>query len=661
MSKLKDLFMEFEDENVSGVDDDSAIEVYADSVKQALEMASNELVLDVTDLDYEILEKGTKGLFGFGRQPYRVLIRPLNINAAHTDLEDLERKLSTEYSPSISMEQKKDGDASYKIRVTKTGIWLTVIPGKGRGQKLDINDVNSKIYSMRMTNADMGLVDKEVKKASGKPVKIGSWTPNADNDGSIRIEVSDDEMKCFIHFMPPRFAGRHLEADEILEAVKGRGVVAGVNEQRLKDYLENMDYSRPLLLAEGTYPRNGNDAYIEYKVKVDKSDIKFEEDESGRVDFRNLELLENVVSGQVLAVKIPAEQGVPGRSVANKVLTSSSGKDLKLLGGKGTILSEDGTELSAEMNGQVVFASGKISVEPVFVVKGDVSVGTGNIVFLGSVIVKGSVLDNFQVKAAGNIEVHGTVQKAELEAEGDIIVRMGISGKDEAKIESTGGTIYAKFVQNSYLFAEKDILVPEGIIHSKVDAGKRIISLGRRARLMGGVFRAGDEVNARFLGAEAETKTDFIVGVHPKVLQQIDEHNNAKARITEEMEKSKLDINTLTNMKKTMKLPEEKSKMLEDLTAQNEKLAGRINEIDSELSELNEYVSQLEHSGKVCAEKTAYAGVEIFIKDKNFSLKDPYDNIKFNLEGGEIRLSAYEPPTLDEKQQKFASKKRDRR
>ena len=660
MSKLKDLFMEFEDESVSGIDDD-AIEVYADSVKQALEMASSELVVDITNLDYDILEKGTKGLFGFGRQPYRVLVRQIKVNAEHTDLEELERKLSTEYSPSVTIEQKKDMDSTCQIRVTKSGIWLTVTPPKGRGQKLDVNEVNTKLYSMRLTNADMAMVDKEVKKASGKPVKIGNWTPNPDNDGSIRIEISDDEMKCFIHFIPPRFSGRHLEADEILEAMKSKGVMAGINETRLKEFLEAMDYSRPLLAAEGTYPRNGNDAFIEYKVRVNKADVKFEEDESGKVDFRNLELLENVVSGQVLAVKVPVEQGVQGRTISNKVLPSRSGKDIKLTGGKGTILSEDGTELSAEMNGQVVFANGKISVEPVFVVKGDVSVGTGNIVFLGSVIVKGSVHDNFQVKAAGNIEVQGTVQKAELEAEGDIVVRMGISGKDEAKIESTGGTIFAKFVQNAYLFAEKDIIVPEGIIHSRVDAGKRIISLGKRAKIMGGVFRAGDEVNARFLGGEAETRTDITVGVHPKVLQQIEEHNNAKIKITDEMEKNKLDINTLSNMKKTMKLPEEKSKMLDDMIAQNEKLTGRISEIDSELSELNEYVSQLEHSGKVCAEKTAYSGVEIYIKDKNFSLKDPYDNIKFNLEGGEIRLSTYEAPVLDEKQMRFASKQRERR
>ena len=77
------------------------------------------------------------------------------------------------------------------------------------------------------------------------------------------------------------------------------------------------------------------------------------------------------------------------------------------------------------INGQVVLKNNKISIEPIYIVPGDVSLETGNIVFLGSVIVQGSVHDNFVVKAAGNIDIKGTVQKAFIEAEGDIFLRQG--------------------------------------------------------------------------------------------------------------------------------------------------------------------------------------------------------------------------------------------
>ncbi|MFC1671136.1 FapA family protein [Spirochaetota bacterium] len=652
MSKLKDLLLEIDNGGMgdrAGLDEDS-VEVFADSVKQALSLASEDLGVDISKLDYEILEKGTRGFFGMGRQPYKVLVMPSDVNAEYDNLDEVERKLSKEHTPTVTMGDQKNVDGSFKVRVTKSGIWLTIIPRVGRGKNVQSIDVNNKLYSMKITEPNNAKVDKEVKSPSGKPVKIGDWSPNPDYDSTINIELTEDEMHAYVHFVPPRFFGRHLEYDEIIESLRGSRILTGLKEDEIKKYLEEMDYSHPLLAAEGTRARNGNNAFIDYKVKIDKTDINFEEDESGKVDFRNLELLENVVVGQLLAVKVPAEEGVPGRTVTNKVLPAKQGKDSPMRYGKGTILSEDGTELTAEINGQVVFKAGRISVEPVYVVNGDVSLETGNIVFLGSVIISGNVQDNFVVKAAGNIEVKGTVQKAFLEAEGDIIIYQGISGREDAKIESTGGSIYAKFVQNTNLIAEKDVVIPEGVLHSNVDAGDKIYCTGRRARIVGGLIRAGREVNARFIGGSAETKTELRVGINPKILQQLSELDNVKEKNEKELEEVSKNLKTLTGQRKSSggKLPKEKEKMFSELTSRNKKMVGRIEEIDSELSELNEYISMLEHKGKVCAEKSIYPGVDIYIKDQKFFVKDEYKHVKFTLEGSEIKVSEYDPPEISE-------------
>ncbi len=531
MANLKDFFIEIDD-NSSRDYDDNSIEVYADSVKQALELAAGELDVDISQLDYEVVEKGTKGFLGFGRLPYRVIITPLRADISeHSDLEAIDAKFSGGHVPGISIDEKKDVDGYYKVRVTKSGIWLTVTPPKGKGVKVAVESVENKCYEMRIANFDRDVVAKAVKKSNGERVKIGEWLPNPNYDGSMRVEVTEDEMKAFVYFNTPRFNGRHMDYDDIIEGLRNSGVVTGIKENEIKDYLEEMDYRRPLLAAEGQYPRNGRDSYVDYKVRIDKSKTQFEEDDTGKVDFRNLELLENVVVGQLLAVKVPAEDGIPGRTITNRVIPAKTGKDTAIKFGKGTILSEDGTELTAEINGQVVYKVGRLSVEPVFIVHGDVSLETGNIVFLGSVIVQGSVQDNFEVKAAGNVEVKGTIQKASIEAEGDIVVHQGISGKDAARVESTGGSVFAKFVQNSNIIAEKNVVVPEGILHSRVDAGENIYSIGRRAKIAGGVIRAGDEVNARFLGAEGATKTIIRVGINPKILQQVDELSRAKVEL----------------------------------------------------------------------------------------------------------------------------------
>ncbi|MBN1531657.1 MAG: FapA family protein [Spirochaetes bacterium] len=642
MGSLKDLFMEIESEEKS---DDSVVEVFADSVKSALDLASRELSIDVSMLDYEILEKGTRGFLGIGRQPYRVLVRPLENAPEHDDLDELERKLTADHHPELTLKEKKNVDGSHRIRVLKSGVWLTVSAPKGRGKLVDINDVTTKLYALRISDADMQTVEKEVKKASGKPVRIGAWKPNPEFDGSMNVEMVEDEMRAYVHFIPPRYSGRHMDFTEVITALKNNGVVTGIREKEIKEYLEQMAYLQPLLAAEGQKARNGRDAYIDYKVRVDKSNIHFEEDESGKVDFRNIELLENVVVGQILAVKVPAEEGIPGRTVTNRILPAKSGKDIKIQHGKGTILSEDGTELSAEVNGQVVVKNNKITVEPVYIVNGDVSMETGNIIFLGSVIVSGSVQDNFVVKAAGNIEVKGSVQKAFLEAEGDIIVYSGILGREEAKIESTGGSVYAKFIQNARVIAENDVVGPEGILHSFVDAGERVFSNGKRARIVGGVIRAGNEVNARFIGADVSTKTEIWVGINPKVLQQMTELESMRGKMDEELTQLKLNIRTLDTQKKSSgKLSADREKMLNEMNGQRDKLESRLEEIKIELEELKSYVGMLEQKGRVSAEKTAFPGVDIYVKDKRFSLKDPYNSVKFSMEGGEIKISNYEPP-----------------
>lgn len=656
MATLKDIFLDFEEDEAAGFGDNS-VEVYADSVRQALELASEDLGVDISALDYEVVEKGTKGIFGFGRQPYRVIITPLKAAHQDVDMHELELKLGGAHLPGVNLSDRKDGDGSFKVRTTKTGIWLTVKSPLGKGSSVTQEMVENRCIELRIGNYNKNEVIKAVKKANGKPVKIGDWLPNPVYDSTMRIEVTEDEMKAYVHLTAPKYTGRHMDYDDIIEGLRNAGVVTGIKENEIKEYLDEMEYRRPLLAAEGVPYRNGRDASVDYKVRLDKTGTRFEEDDSGKVDFRNLELLENVVVGQLLAVKIPAEEGIPGRTITNRVIPAKSGKDIQLKYGKGTILSEDGTELTAEINGQVVYKLNKLSVEPVFIVKGDVSLETGNIVFLGSVIVQGSVQDNFEVKAAGNVEVKGTVHKAFIEAEGDIIVHQGISGKDDAKIESTGGSIFAKFAQNANIVAEKSVVIPEGILHSRVDAGEKVYSVGRRAKIAGGIIRAGDEINARFLGAESSTKTILRVGVNPKILQQIDELLKVKTELETELSKLRLDIKTLTTQKRNAggKLSDEREKMLSDYTAREEKQSERLHEVSSEYEELTSYISMLDHAGKICAEKTVYPNVDIMIKDDVFPVKDNYNHVKFMLEGGSIQIFQYDPPVFIEGSQRITT------
>jgi uncharacterized protein len=295
-----------------------------------------------------------------------------------------------------------------------------------------------------------------------------------------------------------------------------------------------------------------------------------------------------------------------------------------------------------------VVKAGRICVEEIYIVKGDVDNNTGNIVMLGSVLITGSVLDNFTVKASGNIDVHGTVQKAFLEAEGDIIIRQGVNGRDEAKIETTGGSVYTKMVHSSRIVAEKNVIVSEEILHSHIDAGKLVFCNGKRAQIVGGIIRAGEEVNARSIGAESYTKTELWVGMNPKVLQQLTDLQNLLLRTKEEKETLDKDILTLMNKKRTAALPKDQAERLETLVSRKDKLDKREGEVVIELDELKAYLGMLEQHGKVSVEKILYPGCEIYIKDQRFSVKDEYPNACITLEGDNWRFSAYQRPMEDQ-------------
>ena len=640
MAGIRELLQTIADEDDAG----DEVEVYADSIRQALDLAAKNLSVDVSQLDYEILEKGTNGFFGVGRTPYRVLVRPLISAKEAEEFALIDQKLSA-HAEEMRIHAENNYDGRFSVRPTKSGIWLTVHPSKGNGRAVELTDVTAKIYALRISNADLRVVDKEVKSPSGQPVKIGAWIPNVEYDGSMRVEVAPDESRAYVHFIPPRFSGRHMELDDVIGSLRSAGVVAGVKEDRIAKYLEDMNYSQPLVAAEGTAPRHGRDAYIDYKVRI-TSAVDFSQFD-GNIDFKELNLIENVVVGQLLAVKVPAEKGVPGRTVLNRVVPARSGKDTQFKHGEGTILSENGQELTAEKNGQVVMKANKICVEEILVIKGDVDNNTGNIVMLGSVMITGSVLDNFTVKASGNIDVRGTVQKASIEAEGDIIIRQGVNGRDEARIETTGGSVFTKMVHSAKIIADKNVIVAEEILHSRVDAGKMVFCNGKRAQIVGGVIRAGEEINARVIGAESYSRMELHVGMNPKVLQQFSDLQGLLDKTKEEKASIEKDLSTLENKKRTGQLPKDQMERYQMYVGRKEKLDKREGEVMLELEELKAYLGMLEQHGKVCVEKTLFPGVEIYIKDQKFKVSDEYTNAKITLEGGDWRFGTYEKPELD--------------
>ena len=613
------------------------------TLEDAVAEASVLLNVAVRNIEYEIAEKGSSGFLGSGKKEWTINAYPRVVikKEKHKAGED-------EGEESAEAVLKENADGEVFLHLSPDGIFLKVVAPRGKGRHAADSEALNLLRHRYIDNYDRELVSSVVGDASGEYVRIGDFEHKPVNDSMVSVDISEAEMKAFITVSPPGMGGCDISVETYMSFLRNNRVVFGVNEEYLREFADRPLYKEKIVVAEGQKAVNGQDAYIQYNFETDQAKIKLREGSNGRIDFKDLNIIKNVVENQPLARKMPPEQGVAGRTVTGKVIPAKDGKDIHLPLGKNVHVGDDGATIIADINGQVVIAGGKINVEPVYTVQGDVNLKTGNIIFLGTVIINGNVEDGFSVKAAGNIEVNGTVEKAELDAEGDIIVHQGITGKNSGTVRA-GRSIWARFIENTIVEAGNMVVVSDGIINSQVNAFKRIICQGKRAHIVGGKLRASEEINAKILGSPTSgTETICEVGVDPKSKSQLESLIAKKAEMDKQLEELQRNLQTLSNIKKQRKsLPEDKEAFMRELMDKRQMLMSDINRNIEDTARVQEFLTTIRTRSKISASAKVYPGVKIIIRDVVNDVRTEYKAVSFILENGLIRVTKYEEPSED--------------
>ena len=615
-----------------------------DASGSTLEAAVNEaaalLDTSIRHLEYEILERGSSGFLGAGKKDWVIrAYERTRVKKAKVDEEQLTEEIADETPVVVD----KDGDAF--VQCWPDGVYLKVMPPAGNGRKIYLAYALQALHSKNVDEFDADLVEKLVSEAGGTYVKVAKFENKPHNDSMATVEVDDSEMKVFLTVIPPDEGGADLTYDAYMSLLKQQRVYHGIKEEFLAEFADRPTYREKVEVADGIRPINGKDAYIVYSFEVDQSTVRLKEGTNGKVNFKELNIIQNVVENQELAKKMPPEDGIDGKTVTGKILPAKAGSDIPLPLGTNVHAGDNDDTVLSDINGQVILANGKINVEPVYTVEGDVNLKTGNIIFLGTVIINGNVEDGFSVKAAGNIEVKGTVAKAELDAEGDIIIYQGINGKSGGKIRA-GRSLWSRFVENANIEVGNMVVVTDGIINSNVDAIKSIICQGKRANIMGGRLRAGEEINAKVLGnSTSGTETVCEVGFDPHNKIELERLQAIKASSEEELNSLKLDLQTLINTKKQRKsLPEDKEAYLQELMDRRQVLTEELKKATEGIQQVQEIMNEMQIRGRVSASTKVWPGVKIWIRDVKEDVRTEYKAVTFILEEGLIRVSKYEEP-----------------
>ena len=126
----------------------------------------------------------------------------------------------------------------------------------------------------------------------------------------------------------------------------------GLNEPIVRQLLELRAKVDKSLVAEGKDSIDGKNGSIKYEFETNKPLIpKMNVD--GTVDYRELDSINKVTSGEVLATIIPPIDGIAGKKVTGESIPFKKGKMPKFRMGKNTVISEDGIVLKSSVDGLI--------------------------------------------------------------------------------------------------------------------------------------------------------------------------------------------------------------------------------------------------------------------------------------------------------------------
>lgn len=460
----------------------------------------------------------------------------------------------------------------------------------------------------------------------------------SDLNEKIKIEISEDKMNAYVIFEKPEDEGELLTREQILDTITKSGIKKGLDNNLIDIILDKRLYAKKYLIAKGLEPEVGEDGYITIMFDTSEHSLKPKILENGVVDYRNLDNIKMAKAGEILAKMVLPTIGADGYDIFGEILPGKEGKSKKKLPkGKGTIISEDGLKLIAEVTGKIVYINDKVSVSQVHEVMGDVGVATGNINFDGTVIVRGNVMTDFSIKATGNVEIFGVVEGAEVYSGGNIFVSKGIAGMHKAYLEA-GGNLTCKLIQDATITTGQDVFA-EGILHSKLKVKGKIELKGRKGLLVGGKVSATYDITAITIGSPMGTNTEIQIGLDG---ESVDNYNKLKA----ELSKLELDyqenvqyLNNMVKKKDTIAGKKEIKVSLLNTVNKTKSIKSEMDYIEQKLEVLRPLVEDDKSKGALIVEKIIYPGVSIQIGNSVMTTSDEVYKSKFRNHEGQIKIS----------------------
>lgn len=194
---------------------------------------------------------------------------------------------------------------------------------------------------------------------------VARVTPTGISVSSL-VEVSSDKMWAQVPIFPTLADNSRLTLEHVMTALKQAGVVHGIKKEALEAALTTDETIEHFIAAEGTPARDGIDARMEFKFRLSGDDPEAIDVRRKAGEFQEGEIVKEMVfAGEILAVKIPAQRPLEGKTVTGNIIKGVEAADKKVTAGMNVTLLDDGLTyvVSSGASGYADYVQGTLYVE----------------------------------------------------------------------------------------------------------------------------------------------------------------------------------------------------------------------------------------------------------------------------------------------------------
>ena len=220
-----------------------------------------------------------------------------------------------------------------------------------------MSDIDEKEFERILQKCSVYKSLQELKNALKKN-KNGSVQPN---DAKLVVSISKDKLHAWAFAIPPFNGGAELTADTLKETLGEEGVSFGINKDAVAKIIKNREYFKILEIARGREVVNGRDGYVENLFSTENT-INIKEDIHGNINYKELNNVQNVHAGDVISKIFYPVEGKDGKRVDGKVIVCKKGKNPKIPSGRNTSVTEDGSQLVSDINGELSYQNNVFNV-----------------------------------------------------------------------------------------------------------------------------------------------------------------------------------------------------------------------------------------------------------------------------------------------------------